>query len=289
MPRIECNYCSKKFFRPQNRVNENKKLGHCFYCSKSCQGEFLKKRSFFICENPKCAKKFEKLRKEIGAHNYCSMSCAAIVNNQKFPKHIVQYKICRICKKQFGGANTYCSAVCYKKSCVRHEPRDLIASLKSAVKKLGRTPAKREVPQLASSCTYAFGSWSGALKAAGFESNRSHENRMYKRVMTKAKDGHSCDSISEALIDNWLTENEIKHTRDFPYPNSGHKADWAINNKIFIEYFGLAGDSQRYDRDIKIKQGLCKKFGIKLISIYPQNLYPKQDFPTKLMALARKT
>lgn len=287
MPEIKCEYCKNKFFKSSRRINENKKFGHHFYCSPQCLALNRHKRKTLTCEN--CGKKFEKLWSAVSKHNFCSQSCAAIINNKKFPKRGPGFTICQICSQKFKGENTYCSAVCYKKSCVRHEPKDLIASIKSAVKRLGRTPAKREVPQLASSCTYAFGSWNGALKAAGFESNRSHENRMYKRVMTKAKDGHSCDSISEALIDNWLTENEIKHTRDFPYPNSGHKADWAINNKIFIEYFGLAGDSQRYDRDIKIKQRLCKKFGVKLISIYPKDLYPKQDFPTKLMALARKT
>lgn len=215
-------------------------------------------------------------------HNYCSMSCAAIVNNQKFPKHIAQYKICRICEKQFKGASTYCSAVCYKKSCVRHKPKDLVVSLRLVIKKLGRVPAKREVPQLASPCIYAFGSWGSAIKAAGFEPNRSHENRMYRRVMTRAKDGHSCDSISEAIIDNWLYKNRIFHEKEVAYPTSHHKADWSIREKVFVEYFGLAKDSPRYDRDIKIKQDLCKRNGIELIEIYPGDLYPKPKLDSKL-------
>jgi len=100
--------------------------------------------------------------------------------------------------------------------------------------------------------------------------------------MTKAKDGHSCDSISEALIDNWLTDNGVEHIRDVAYPDSNHKADWSIRENIFVEYFGLAKDSPRYDKSIKIKQRLCKKFGIKLVAIYPCDLYPKLNLSSKL-------
>ena len=141
------------------------------------------------------------------------------------------------------------------------------------------------MPEFANACEHAFGSWNNAIIAAGLTPNRSHDHRMYKRIMTKAKDGHSCDSISEAIVDNWLTENGIKHVRDFAYPNSGHKADWSIDNKTFIEYFGLAKDSPRYDRDMKTKQEICKKFGIRLIAIYPKNLYPKLNLNSKLKNL----
>ncbi|TSC89817.1 MAG: Uncharacterized protein G01um10143_307 [Parcubacteria group bacterium Gr01-1014_3] len=261
-------------------------MGHNFYCSKECQGRSFNKQVSFVCENTECGAEFKKFRKEVGAHNYCSMRCAAIVNNKKFPKHVIKLKICRICEKQFTGGNIYCANVCYKKSRVRHKPEDLIKSLKHTYEKLGRVPAKREIPELASPCIYAFGSWGNAIKAAGLEPNRSHEHRMYKRTMTKAKDGHSCDSISEALIDNWLSDNEVKHLRDFPYPNSGHKADWAINDTLFIEYFGLAGDSPRYDRDMKIKKKICEKLGIRLVAIYPQDLYPKLNLNSKLKNLS---
>jgi hypothetical protein len=54
--------------------------------------------------------------------------------------------------------------------------------------------------------------------------------------------------------------------------------DWAINFKnkqIFVEYFGLANDSPRYDRCIEEKIELCNKNKITLITIYPKDLYPK--------------
>lgn len=165
---------------------------------------------------------------------------------------------------------------------MRHKPEDLIKQIKIAYEKLGRVPAKREIFKLARASEYTFGSWTNAVVAAGLIPNRSHDHRMYKRTRTKAKDGHVCDSISEAIIDNWLVDNKIAHERDFPYPGSNHKADWAINKKTFIEYFGLAKDSPRYYRDIKTKQRLCKKLGIKLIGIYPRDLYPKLNLDLKL-------
>ena len=119
------------------------------------------------------------------------------------------------------------------------------------------------------------GSGNKAIEIAGLQPNRSHENRMYKRTRTKAVDGHVCDSVSEAIIDNWLTKNKIPHERNTHYPNSKHLADWSLSNDIFIEYFGLAKDSPRYDRSVSEKKRLCRKHNIKLIAIYPKDLYPK--------------
>lgn len=108
---------------------------------------------------------------------------------------------------------------------------------------------------------------------------------MYKRIITKALDGHSCDSVSELLIDNWFTQNNIPHQKDIPYPKTNHKADWEIsvgNKEIFVEYFGLANDSPRYDRTIKEKIKLCQNCKIPLIEIYPKDIYPKNILDNNL-------
>jgi len=108
---------------------------------------------------------------------------------------------------------------------------------------------------------------------------------MYKRTNAKALDGHLCDSISELLIDNWLYKNRILHKRDTHYPGTHHKADWAIiieKQKIFVEYFGLANDSPRYDRAVKEKKKLCLKNKIPLIAIYPKDVYPLKNANEKL-------
>jgi len=97
---------------------------------------------------------------------------------------------------------------------------------------------------------------------------------MYKRRNTVALDGHRCDSVSEALVDNWLTERKIRHERNVPNPGTGHKADWSIEGNIFVEYFGLAHDNPRYDRSIRKKRKLCKKYNIRLIEIYAKDIYP---------------
>ncbi len=156
--------------------------------------------------------------------------------------------------------------------------------MKARARKLKRTPAKREMLDIASAAVNTFKTWNGAIKAAGLVTNRSHDHRMYKRVMTTARDGHSCDSISEAIIDNWLTEHKIAHQRDVKYPDTNHKADWVIGKRIFVEYFGLANDSPRYDREIRKKRAICKKVGIKLIAIYPKDLYPQVRLEKKLVA-----
>lgn len=283
MREVECSHCGKKFFRPRGRINENKKLGHNFYCSQQCLVLSRYRRRVVECEN--CGKKFDRCINDISAHNYCSSSCAAEINNQRFPKRGPGFKVCKICFHKFQGENLYCSRLCVKQARQRYSPQNLLQSIKLATKELGRVPAKREVPKLASSCIYAFGSWSGAVKAAGLEPHRSHDHRMYKRTMTKAKDGHVCDSISEAIIDNWLTNHGVTHRRNVPYPDTNHKADWVIKENIFIEYFGLANDSHRYDQSAKTKQALCRRHGVQLIAIYPRDLYPKQQLDVKLNML----
>ena len=49
-----------------------------------------------------------------------------------------------------------------------------------------------------------------------------------------------------------------------------------------MEYFGLANDSPRYDRAIRKKKGLCRKHKLRLIEIYPQDIYPKEYLNDKL-------
>ena len=141
----------------------------------------------------------------------------------------------------------------------KYTRQKLINAIRQKVEGLQRIPTRREMKE-SKTCQKIFGSWNNAIIAAGFKPNRSHSQRMYKRTITKASDGHPCDSISEAIIDNWLAKNNIFHKRDICYPTTNHKADWEIsigNKKIFIEYFGLANDSPRYDRSIKEKKKLC--------------------------------
>jgi len=264
------------------RINENLKLNHNFYCSRKCEFKFKTKKQKLLCEN--CGKSFSRQISQISPHNYCSHSCAMIVNNKKYPrknrlKPIL--KTCIVCRnlyKKSSGNKKYCSMKC-RNEAERYAPEELLDLIKNIFKKLGRVPARRELLKGEDkACVRFFGSWNNAILAAGFTPNRSHDNRMYKRVNAKAIDGHLCDSISELLIDNWLYKNNIPHKRNADYPGTNYKVDWELstkNQKIFVEYFGLANDSPRYDRTVKEKKKLCGKHKISLIPIYPKDLYPK--------------
>jgi len=229
-----------------------------------------------VCENKSCKKNFLRLRSSISNHNYCSRSCAARVNNQKFPKRATSTKICIFCHKEYKGDKLkYCSVRCKWAAMSKYSKQALLKIIQNKAAELHRTPSRRELDKISFACIRAFGSWNDTLIKVGLTPHRSLNERMYKRVFTIARDGHKCDSISEAIIDNWLTKNKIVHERNKNYPNSKHLADWSIRNgNTFVEYFGLARDSKRYDETIKTKRDICKRNSIKLIEIYPENVYP---------------
>ncbi len=232
----------------------------------------------FTCENPGCERTFSRFPKDISLHNYCSRSCAVTVNNKKFPKRTAPLKICRNvqCKKQYKKDGEYfCSFHCRGEAQRKYSRDELLNLIKEKCMTLGRVPTKRECPEIFSACVNTFGFWNNAIRAAGFEPYRSHDDRMYKRMRTKALDGHVCDSVSEAIIDNWLTEHGIAHERDVIYGATNYKADWQLSNGTLVEYFGLAKDSPRYDRAVRAKQTLAKEHNLSLIEIYPNDLYPQ--------------
>lgn len=287
--KLSCVYCKAPIFRSRGRVNEGKKFVWKTYCSLQCQIEYRQKREFLACAY--CGKVIERISSKLSPHTYCSTSCAAKINNVKFPKRKAKVQICLYekCQKEFKKRynKMYCSLQCRRKaeSERRQTPKELISAIIKLATALGRTPARRELGLTAYKCVTAFGSWNKAVTASGLQPNRSHDHRMYKRVLAKAHDGHICDSISEAIIDNWLHKNRVFHERHYPYPEGNYRADWAVlveGKAVFIEYFGLANDSPRYDRSTKKKQALCRKHSIKLIEIYPRDLYPKIQTAGKL-------
>ena len=280
--KVKCAFCGKEFFRKKGQFNEAKKFGWKHYCSLECLSKSRTKKQVLVCEN--CGKSFLRQPSDLSPHNYCSHSCAMIVNNKRYTRRRLKpvLKTCVRCGKQFKkstGNKKYCSMKCRVEAERRYFPEQLIGIIKLTAQELKRVPAKRELKEIANICTKIFGSWNNAVLAAGLQPNRSDSQRMYKRTNTVALDGHLCDSISEVLIDNWFTKNKIFHKRNVLYPKTNYKADWVVlirNKKIFVEYFGLANDSPRYDRTIKEKKEFCHENKISLIAIYPQDLYPKE-------------
>jgi len=113
-----------------------------------------------------------------------------------------------------------------------------------------------------------FGSWNKAIEAAGFKPNPVKFSKNYF-----AKDGHIYNSFAEKIIDDWLLSKRIKHQRNVPYPNSLYAADFQIK-KRFVEFFGLDGELKKYDKITKLKEKLARKHNLKLIKIYPKDLFP---------------
>lgn len=117
-----------------------------------------------------------------------------------------------------------------------------------------------------------FGTWNNMIIQLGYKPN----NQKFGKKILKCKDGHIADSISEKIVDDWLFENNIRHERKKKYPNSNKDCDfYLIDKDIWLEYFGLAGELDEYDQSIKEKKEICFKNNLKLVEIYPKDLYPK--------------
>jgi hypothetical protein len=126
-----------------------------------------------------------------------------------------------------------------------------------------------------------YGSWLNALiQAKVVDSVR----KTPRGTMCLANDGHVCRSISEKIIDDWFSKNNIQHEKEVWYPKvdgikKSFRADWKVG-EYYIEFFGLIGQED-YDNKTKDKIAYCKERGIKLILIYQkdvQNLDEKLQF-----------
>lgn len=153
---------------------------------------------------------------------------------------------------------------------IKHSREKLLTLLRNFYKKNGRIPTKRDFVSLYRPILRVFGSWNKAVKTAGFEPNPVMFAKKYI-----ANDGHKCDSLSEKIIDDWLYARKIKHKINVPYPgNKFLTADFVVENN-WIEFFGLDGELTTYDQLKKKKIKTATRFNLHLITIYPQDLFPK--------------
>lgn len=129
-----------------------------------------------------------------------------------------------------------------------------------------------------------FGSWLNALIQA--ELLEDGTRRTARGTQTIARDGHVCLSLGEKTIDDYLYSHEISHEIEPRYPEGNYRADFLVND-IFIEYFGLKGNPE-YDAKTELKQKLCKKHGVRLISIYPEDLVNIKKFERKMAPILNK-
>ena len=272
--KVKCAFCEKEFFRPSGRANEARKFSWKQYCTKECQRRAKIREVEKICANPICKKRVfrepSELKKSKSGRIFCSTSCAAVVNN--LPRRKI--KTCFICGKQFHGERKYCSNLCRskvvnpKKKSESEKRQGIINKIKTFYKTQRRIPTKKEKPGLARGAQAVFGTWNKAIEAAGFEPNPV----MFAKKHI-ANDGHKCDSFAEKIIDNWLYFNNIKHQRNVPYPNSSYTADFSVKGE-FVEFLGLNGEIKQYDKNTRLKEKLAEKHKLKLIKIFPKDLFP---------------
>lgn len=254
--------------RPLNKINEGRKRNWRPFCSLRCLGNFRNKQKLLTCTNPECNNQFRRQPNNISTHNYCSRSCAAIVNNSKSPKRRPKIKTCPACGKQFSGQRKYCSQACVPKP-PKITKKQIIDEIRIFYKNNGRIPLKRELHHYKAT-RLRFGTWNKAIKAAGFEPNPVMFAKKYI-----ANDGHKCDSLAEKIIDDWLYARKIKHKINVPYPkNNSLTADFVVGSD-WIEFFGLDGEVKSYNRLKKKKLKIAKKHNLNLIAIYPRDLFPK--------------
>jgi len=267
--KITCKYCGKSFSRKKGRVNEAIKFNWNQYCSLSCQVKAKTNKIKIKCGNPQCNKKIVRVPSAIppSGIGFCSRTCAAIINNPKFPKRQKKIRICPNCGGNFTGYRKYCSIKCYPERPIFPASK-IIDEIKKFYKKNGRIPVKREYHAYRAA-RLRFGTWNKAIETAGFQPNPVLFAKKYI-----AKDGHKCDSLSEKIIDDWLFKKKIIHEKNAQYLNTLFTADFKIKD-IYIEFFGLHKQLKKYDQLMKIKLKLIKDNNIKLISIYPKDIFPK--------------
>lgn len=121
----------------------------------------------------------------------------------------------------------------------------------------------------------AFGSWLKALISARILEDGKQISVFGTRCI--ARDGHECLSLSEKVIDDWLSERNIPHEKEplYPYhdylnPLEKKRADWQVGESL-IEYAGLM-DNPEYAARLGAKQELAIEFGLSLIIIEPEDI-----------------
>ncbi len=293
---VNCDWCGKEFERDINHVREAEKFGWKQFCSLECQKQSHRKGKELICDNPSCNKRFYRTRRDLRktVRSFCSQSCRAIVLNLE--RGIRGQKKCinPKCNNQAPSYKKFCSRQCYY-NCIRTDKvssakflsnkripkaiyaKRVIKTIKGFVKTNKRLPFKCELNPLYRPARIAFGTWNKAIKAAGFTPNQLKFTHKYI-----ANDKHTCDSLAEKIIDDWLFARKIAHQRSVYYPNQKKfKTDFKIGN-YWLEFFGLEGQLKRYDELKEKKLKLIRKLKLKLINIYPIDLFPNNKLDKKL-------
>jgi hypothetical protein len=151
---------------------------------------------------------------------------------------------------------------------IKLKRQDLLLRISEFYLQNGRIPLKREFNSY-ELFKKEFGSWNGAIIAAGFDPNPV---LFAKKFISR--DHHSCDSFTEKIIDDWLLEKGIEHQRHWHYGDTKMTADFFIQPNIIVEFFGLAGVQTHYDVILQRKRSFCLEYDLRLIELYPKDVFP---------------
>lgn len=276
---VECSYCHRLFTQDNRHNHGNIKLGKRFFCLSECFPEPRTKRIAFYCEQ--CGKQIYRTPAQVSPHNFCSHSCSAIFFNtfRWGPPKLIniltdkERRRRRLAGSRLGGKNRWLN---YQSKYTRDF---VLNELRLFKLQHDRVPTKRELNKLYQPTKKHFGSWNKAIEAAGLEPNPVKFAKQHI-----ANDGHHCNSLAEKIIDDYLSEHSIFHERHVSYPEGNYTADFKVGD-ILIEFFGLAGELKSYDRIVKIKKRLIKKYKLKTIEIYPKDLFPRNKLSLKFRQL----
>ncbi len=163
----------------------------------------------------------------------------------------------------------------------------LKSEIRRFIREHGRPPTQNELHYAKGyPCKKAykrvFGGVNECLLQMGIEPSACNIKNAFS-TKTVAVDGHICDSAEEALIDDFLSAHNIRHTRNVCYPKhpelnkSGlRRCDFVVgigssDTIVYIEYAGLISKAY-YRKKLDEKQRLAQLLGLRLIVILPSQL-----------------
>lgn len=305
--KIKCDFCGKDFLKRKGAVNEARKYKLKIYCSKDCQSSAKNKKHKSFCST--CRKEifignYEFKNSKSGLH-FCSKSCSALHSNidrkqsEKSKKRISNSLLkfyskigkerkkvkCLYCGKDFLVQNKrdriFCSKGCsllQQNGTLPYTKEETLTEIRRFIdENKDRISSKLISVKLKHSVTKFFGSWNNIIKELGLNPNSGVASK--KKIL--CHDGHYADSISEMIVDNWLSRMNLQHERWKEYPGTKQTCDfYLIDYGVWIEYCGLMA-FKVYRDSIEKKKEIAKKNNLTLMEIFPEDLYPNNNLAGK--------
>jgi hypothetical protein len=178
------------------------------------------------------------------------------------------------------------------------KPKDeMLKDFYSYFLELGRVPYSYEINNNKNMCTHPtylihFESIENVCNLLNIDYKKHYIPNLYQVYFDKI--GEPCRSRGEVTITNWLIDNNIKYTKEFPYKHvtfdiDHRRFDWMVEiNSIqyYIEFAGLYGSGLfNYDEktERKIKDLISLGVYDRCLFIYPKDI--PHDFKSKITTL----